>query len=110
MGNSLEQALKRCDFGGAHAPPFCAVGRLSAPFNASSACWKGLSIRHQEVFKGFGRRKPDSYQAHSNSLIFSELYYFHTPSHAPHCGFCIWPSCSLKAPISSKISKKLIER
>lgn len=25
MGNSLEQALKRCDFGGAYAPPFCAV-------------------------------------------------------------------------------------
>ena len=64
MGNSLEQALKRCDFGGACAPPFCAVGRLSAPFNASSACWKGLSIRRREVFKGFGRREPESYQAH----------------------------------------------
>ena len=54
MGNSLEQALKRCDFGGACAPPFCAVGRLSAPFNASLACWKLLSIRRREVFKGFG--------------------------------------------------------
>jgi hypothetical protein len=32
-------------FGGACAPPFCAVGRLSAPFNALSAYWKGLSIR-----------------------------------------------------------------
>jgi len=28
MGNSLEQALKRCDFGGACVPPFCAVQRL----------------------------------------------------------------------------------
>ena len=63
MGNSLEQALKRCDFGGACAPPFCAVGRLSAPLNASSACWKTLSIRRREVFKGFGRREPESYQA-----------------------------------------------
>ena len=64
MGNSLEQALKRCDFGGAYAPPFCVVQHLSAPFNASSACWKGLLVRHLEVFKGFGRRKPESYQAH----------------------------------------------
>ena len=64
MGNSLEQALKRCDFGGACAPPFCAVGRLSAPFNASSACGKLLSIRRREVFKGFGRRERESYQAH----------------------------------------------
>ena len=56
MGNSLEQALKRCDFGGAYAPPFCVVQRLSAPFNASSACGKLLSIRRREVFKGFGRR------------------------------------------------------
>ena len=64
MGNSLEQALKRCDFGGACAPPFCAVGRLSAPLNASSACWKTLSIRRREVFKGFGRRELESYQAH----------------------------------------------
>ena len=67
MGNSLEQALKRCDFGGAYAPPFCAVGRLSAPFNASSDCWKMLSIRRREVFKGFGRREPESYQAHRNT-------------------------------------------
>ena len=64
MGNSLEQALKRCDFGGACAPPFCAVQRLSAPLNASSASWKTLSIRRLEVLNGFGRRKPDSYQAH----------------------------------------------
>ncbi len=28
MGNSLEQALKRFDFGGACVPPFCAVKRL----------------------------------------------------------------------------------
>ena len=41
-------------FGGACAPPFCAVGRLSAPLNASSASWKALSIRHQEVFKVLG--------------------------------------------------------
>ena len=61
MGNSLEQALKRCDFGGACAPPFCAVQRLSSPFNASSACWKGLSIKRREVFKRFGRRERDSY-------------------------------------------------
>ncbi len=64
MGNSLEQALKRCDFGGACAPPFCAVGRLSAPFNASSASRKTLSIRRREVFKGFERRELESYQAH----------------------------------------------
>ena len=64
MGNSLEQALKRCDFGGACAPPFCTVQRLSAPLNASSACWKRLSIRRREVFKGFGRRGLDFYQAH----------------------------------------------
>ena len=50
--------------GGAYAPPFCDVGRLSAPFNASSACWKMLAIRRREVFKGFRRCKPDSYQAH----------------------------------------------
>jgi len=50
--------------GGACALPFCAVGRLSAPFNASSDCWKMLSIGRREVFKGFGRRKLDSYQAH----------------------------------------------
>ena len=67
MGNSLEQALKRCDFGGACAPPFCAVQRLSAPFNASSACWKGLSIKRREVFKRFGRRERDSYQVHRKS-------------------------------------------
>ena len=54
MGNSLEQALKKCDFGGAYAPPFCAVGRLSAPLNASSACWKTLSIRRREFFKVLG--------------------------------------------------------
>lgn len=48
MGISLEQALKRCDFrGGACAPPFGAVGRLSAPFNASSASGKMLSIRRR---------------------------------------------------------------
>ena len=57
MGNSLEQALKRCDFGGACAPPFCAVQRVS------STSWNGLSIRRREVFKGFGRREPESYQA-----------------------------------------------
>ena len=67
MGNSLEQAQKRCDFGGAYAPPFCAVQRLSEPFNALSACWKLLSIRRREVFKGFGRRELDSYQAHRNN-------------------------------------------
>ena len=67
MGNSLEQALKRCDFGGACAPPFCVVQRLFEPFNALSAYWKGLSIRRREVFKGFGRREPESYQAHSNT-------------------------------------------
>ena len=54
MGNSLEQALKRCDFGGACAPPFCAVGRLSAPFNASSACWKMLAIRLGRFLKVLG--------------------------------------------------------
>ena len=64
MGNSLEQALKRCDFGGACAPPFCAVQRLFEPFNALSAYWKGLSIRRPEAFKGFGRRNPEPYQAH----------------------------------------------
>ncbi len=64
MGNSLEQALKRCDFGGACAPPFCAVERRSAPLNAPSACWKGLSIRRWEVFKGFERRELESYQVH----------------------------------------------
>ena len=67
MGNSLEQTLKRCDFGGACAPPFCAVGRLYAPFNASSASRKTLSIRRREVFKGFERRELESYQAHSNT-------------------------------------------
>jgi hypothetical protein len=55
-------------FGGACAPPFCAVGRLSAPFNASSACWKRLSIRRREVFKGFGRCEPESYQAHRKHI------------------------------------------
>ena len=64
MGNSLEQALKRCDFGGACAPPFCAVGRLSAPFNALSDYWKTLSIRRREVFKGFRGCNQESYQAH----------------------------------------------
>ena len=64
MGNSLEQALKRCDFGGACAPPFCAVQRLFEPFNALSAYWKGLSIRRREVFKGYRGREFDSYQAH----------------------------------------------
>ena len=64
MGNSLEQAQKRCDFGGACAPPLCAVGRLSAPLNASSACWKALSIRCREVFKGFRGCNQESYQAH----------------------------------------------
>ena len=49
---------------GACAPPFCAVQRLSAPYNASSACWKGLSIRRREVIKGFGRREPESHQVH----------------------------------------------
>jgi len=68
MGNSLEQAQKRCDFGGACAPPFCAVQRLFEPFNALSAYWKGLSIRRREVFKGFGRREPESYQAHRNHI------------------------------------------
>ena len=67
MGNSLEQALKRCDFGGACAPPFCVVQRLSTPFNASSASWKALSIRRRKVFKGFGRHEPDSYQAHRDN-------------------------------------------
>ena len=60
--------------GGAYAPPFCAVQRLLEPFNASSASWKTLSIRRREVFKGFGRRQPDSYQAHEkqqNPLIIS---------------------------------------
>ena len=83
MGNSLEQALKRCDFGGACAPPFCAVQCLFEPFNALSAYWKGLSIRRREVFKGFGRREPESYQAHHNSLITSELNYFYTLSRSP---------------------------
>ena len=45
----------------------CAL-HLSAPFNASSACWKGLSIRRWEVFKGFGRRELGSYQAHRNRI------------------------------------------
>lgn len=49
--------------GGACAPPFCAVQRLSAPLNASSACWKTLSIRRREVLKGFGRREPERYDA-----------------------------------------------
>ena len=44
--------------------PFCADGRLSAPFNALSACWKGLLIRRREVFKCLGRCELDSYQAH----------------------------------------------
>ena len=61
--------LNRIFSGGACAPPFCAVGRLSAPFNISSACWKGLSIRRREVFKGFGRRKPESF-AFSNIVRF----------------------------------------
>ena len=68
MGNSLEQALKRCDFGGACAPPFCIVQRLFEPFNALSAYWKGLSIRRLEVFKGFGKREPEFYQAHLMKL------------------------------------------
>ncbi len=42
MGNSLEQALKRCDFGGACAPPFRAVKRLSTPLNAS---WASCTIK-----------------------------------------------------------------
>lgn len=51
MGNSLEQALKRCDFRRVRAlPSFCAVGRLSALFNALSACWKMLSIRRHRAF------------------------------------------------------------
>ena len=65
MGNSLEQALKRCDFGGACAPPFCDVQRLFEPFNALSAFWKALSIRRREVFKGYRGRELDSYQAHN---------------------------------------------
>ena len=73
MGNSLEQALKRCDFGGACAPPFCAVGRLSAPFNALSDYWKTLSIRRREVFKGFGKREPESYQAHKDNKKTAEI-------------------------------------
>ena len=63
--NAPYLVIIRLFLGGACAPPFCAVGRLSAPFNALSACWKGLSIRRREVFKGFGRREPESYQAHS---------------------------------------------
>ena len=55
--------------GGACAPPFCAVGRLSAPFNASSASWKALSIRRRKVFKGFGRRELESYQAHRKTRV-----------------------------------------
>ena len=57
--------------GGACAPPFCAVGRLSAPLNASSVSWNGLSIRRQEVFKGFGRRKPETF-ALSNIVRFPQ--------------------------------------
>ncbi len=84
MGNSLEYTLKRCEFWGAHAPPFRAVQRLFEPFHALSAYWKGLSIRRREVFKGFGRREPESYQAHYRSLNISELYYLYTP-HALPC-------------------------
>ena len=83
MGNSLEQALKRCEFGGACAPPFCAVKRLSTPLNASSDCWKMLSIRRREVFKGFGRREPESYQAHYHSPIIRVLIILHTLSRSP---------------------------
>ena len=53
--------------GGAYAPPFCDVGRLSAPFNASSGCWKMLAIRRREVFKGFRRCETESYHAHDNT-------------------------------------------
>ena len=77
MGNSLEQALKRCDFGGAYAPPVCAVGRISAHFNASSASWDGLSIRRREVFKGFGRRKPDGFCKRKIGKNYRELISFY---------------------------------
>ena len=42
MGNSLEQALKRCDFGGACAPPFCAVGCLSPRRVVGKGCLSGV--------------------------------------------------------------------
>ena len=41
------------EFPGLRALPlFCAVGRLAAPFNASSASWKGLSIRRRDFTVG----------------------------------------------------------
>ncbi len=65
----VEHLAAESEFGGACAPPFCAVGRLSAPFKALSAYWKLLSIRRREVFKGLGMCEPDSYQAHKNYII-----------------------------------------
>lgn len=35
---------------------------LFAPFNASLDCWKTLTIRRREFFKGFGWVKPKPYQ------------------------------------------------
>ena len=57
---------------GAYAPPFCVVQHLSAPFNASSACWKMLSIRRREVFKGFRRVKPKLNQIKAVTCRLSE--------------------------------------
>ncbi len=51
MGNSLEQALKRCDFGGACAPPFCAVQR----FNASSSLLTPYRFTGKDCQSGVGR-------------------------------------------------------
>ena len=62
--------------GGACAPPFCDVGRLSAPFHASSACWKGLSIRRREVLKVLGGANltPIRRTITQNPLDFSGFY------------------------------------
>ena len=49
----VEFLAAKSDSGGACAPPFRAVGRLSPPLNASLACRKGLSIRRREVLKVF---------------------------------------------------------
>ena len=54
---------KSCIQGGACAPPFCSVGRLSTPFNVSWDCGKEVSIRRREVL---GRREPESYWVRRN--------------------------------------------
>lgn len=65
MGNSLEQALKRCDFGGARAPPFCAVKRLIGLLETAV-------FRRLEVLNGFGRVKPKHNQTKAVTCRLSE--------------------------------------